>query len=372
MNPTPENLEAATPPTGQDWDPAAALTRLAGHDVAGFTARLHRAAEAYARSGTSHLSFEEMQDVVRGDPSALTRHADHLATCEFCAGLRETLNTPDAAKRAFAELVERYERPQAEPDEPVRPRPAPQPSRGGGSWRLLPHWGLAATAAVGGIALGTLGTLNLQQRVRKDPIIELPQIVREQPAAPQNKPDWTDVRDNCTEQSGHPQSCNLLADAARLQADGKPQSAQPLVVKALTQSGVNPGVVAHVDRTLDTPPAADPSARAQAASEAQVALAKVGKSDDAWLQVAKSEFAAGHPVAGYESLAAYVATANASAGKALQVGFVEPMKGVTQYRPGEWDRAGVASPAAASASADASAAVAAAAAASSGTKDAKN
>jgi hypothetical protein len=48
----------------RDWDPAAALARVAGDDVAGFTERLHRIAESYARSPEAHLSFDERLAVV--------------------------------------------------------------------------------------------------------------------------------------------------------------------------------------------------------------------------------------------------------------------------------------------------------------------
>src|SRR5450631_712495 len=84
----------------RDWDPSAALARVANGNVVGFTARLHAAAEAYARFPPDHLTFEEIQQVISGKSQPVAATNAHLEACEFCSGLCEALATPDAAKQA--------------------------------------------------------------------------------------------------------------------------------------------------------------------------------------------------------------------------------------------------------------------------------
>jgi hypothetical protein len=67
MSMSTRTAAATTPSEGRDWDPEAALRRLADGDVTELTARLYRAAEVYAQAPEGHLSFEEMQAVVAGD-----------------------------------------------------------------------------------------------------------------------------------------------------------------------------------------------------------------------------------------------------------------------------------------------------------------
>lgn len=75
MPPVTDRTFEPTAPPPQDWDPISALTQLAGGDGEGFTERLHRAAEIYARAPEGHLSFDEMESVIAGDSVQLQRHA---------------------------------------------------------------------------------------------------------------------------------------------------------------------------------------------------------------------------------------------------------------------------------------------------------
>ena len=335
------DLPEKTSPSGtpdRDWDPNAALARVARGDVAGFTARLHAAAEAYARFPPDHLTFEEIQQVIGGDSHALAAHSEHLEACEFCSGLRETLATPDAAKQAFADLVKNYERsPQAEiPAEREPIRSVNKPGR-----RSFPRahsrwqWVGVAAALVIGVGLGSYGTLNFERgkmlaglQLEDLPIRTSSFIVKPQA-------NWEMVRASCARQTGREQSCDLFADAAQLQIDGKTQTARPVVVDALKKSGASSNVVSHVDRTLATPADPDPQARERAVNEARIVLAKIdGSNPDQLLQAAKLQFEGGQPVAGYEFLKAYVSADNASAGEALQIAFVGPVTLVHHQRAG--------------------------------------
>ncbi len=340
MNPTTDRNSSATaaPAEGRDWDPAAALKRLAGDDIDGFTARLYRAAEAYARAPAGHLSFEEMQGVVAGDPELITKHAEHLEACGYCAGLRATHTPSEEEKHAYSELVKRYERPSPK-GTPERPAPRPvEPARL--RWGSpLPAWGaaLAAAAVVGGLGLSFFAGSAFQRAQTPEPTFIAYDHVY--PAPPPNvadmKPDWAGVRQNCTEQSGQKQGCDLLAAAAELQvANGtkKSQAAAPVVVAALQSSGVSPSVVGHVKSALDTHTATDVHVRDLAKKDIETTLAAAQNDPAVYLQLAKLRFQTGDSVHGFESLSQYVASDNAAAGKALQIGFVEPVRVADQHR----------------------------------------
>jgi hypothetical protein len=328
--------EAPGSPTaaGPDWDPAAALARVAGPDVQRFTERVHAAAAAYARSPDSHLTFEEVQAVANHDAAARSEHSAHLVACEFCRGLLDTLATPDTARQEFADFVRDNE--PASGSTSVSREPEAARSNGIFGWPLrrrgdqgsgLNLWGLALAAAlVVGIGLGSVGTVKYQNAMTSVPKETPPIQITASKLVVEPSPDWTSVRDTCAQQTGQSQPCALFADAARLQVEGKAQTARPVVVDALKKSGVSSTVVAHVDRTLETTPAADPAARERATSEARAVLTANEKpSPDTLLQAAKLQFEGGQPVLGYDSLRQYVAVDNPKAGRALELGFVQPV-----------------------------------------------
>jgi hypothetical protein len=312
----------------QDWDPEAALARVAHGDVAALAGRLHTAAEAYAGFPESHLTFEEIQQVTSGDTQALATHTEHLDACEFCSGLRETLATPEAAKQAFAELVKGYERSPEKRTLAERKsirsddKSTWQPRRGHLAWQ---GFGLAAVLVIG-IGLGSYYT-DYTVRAKMNEGLDLAELpISSSKFIVKPTAHWDTVRASCARQTGQQQSCDLFADAAQLQIDGKTQTARPVVVDALKKSGASSAVLSHVDRTLATPTDPDPSARERAVNEARVVLAKGnGSNPDQLLQLAKLQFEGGQPVAGYEYLKAYVAADNPNAGQALQIAFVEPV-----------------------------------------------
>ena len=138
---------------------------------------------------------------------------------------------------------------------------------------------------------------------------------------------------------------------------------------ALKKSGASSSVVSHVDRTLAIPSDPDPLARERAVSEARAVVAKIDASNpDQLLQVAKLQFQGGRPVVGYEYLNAYVSADNASAGKALQIAFVEPVTLFHHKNTGSIESP----PAASAAASNDQALAAAAAAATAAAKDAAN
>jgi hypothetical protein len=323
-------------PKARDFDPRAALARVTGGDSTAFTSHLHRVAEAYARAPADHLSFQEMQAIVRGDPEALTEHAGHLANCAFCADLRETIAMPDTNREVLRDLIERYERPESSAEEtpsehlPARPRGIPtwrvrQPAKSG-----IAEWGFALAATlVLGVGAGILGTRHYD-RAFADPTTaflgDSGFSTWKFAVAPGS--DWSHVRESCKAETHEAQSCDLLVDAAQLQARGKSQSAQPLLVSALRKSGVTQAVVTNVDGALETRPAKDANERAQAVNQARAVRAKTkteSPTPDDWLQIAKLNFTAGQPLEGFESLTSYVASDDAAAANALRVGFVEPV-----------------------------------------------
>jgi hypothetical protein len=151
-----------------------------------------------------------MQAVVTGDSRLLERHAQHLQACEYCAGLRETLATPEVAQRAFCGLIEGYERLQEESTLERAPRiRKPEPSRVSGfpTWRpLAAALGVGALAFFAGYFYQTLRTLK-PVAVAYDHSSP-PKIVVE---VPDVKTNWQGVRENCAQQSG--QKCHDRATA---------------------------------------------------------------------------------------------------------------------------------------------------------------
>lgn len=328
------NLNAGS--VERDWDPDAALRRLAGGDTESLKARLRQAAQAYAQAPREHLSFEAMQDVVAGDPRALDKYSQHLDVCEYCAGLREAMSPTPAGERAFGELVQNYERP---PHVPTQPKAVRRPFFGG-----LSEWAaMAAGVALLGFTF-MMGSYQGRHAVRGGAVPVLTQqapvhedVVRIQ--VPDIQTDWKNVSAGCTQQSGQKQGCDLLASAAQLQLaslHGASQPAVPIVVAALERSGVSAPVVTHVEGVLATPPppSADTHGRLQALEDSLTARPK----DPAlYLELARLRFANGEPVKGFESLSSYVSADNPAAGKALLLGFVEPLKTAQAHRPRTYD-----------------------------------
>ena len=369
-------------PPARDWDPEAAFARLADGDVEGLTARLHQAAEVYARSPAGHLSFEEMQRVVAADPVQLERHAGHLEICEYCAGLRETLTNPEADRRAFAEVVGVYERPAVDPGlETGRTEPVRRPRRTRWRWLepladllpTLPAWTRPVAAAAGIVVLvaaipgAYVGGL-AHQRHTDESVLLASRLEEPAPRLAaligEPKPDWDRIREDCTRQSGEKESCGYFAEAARLEIAHDPDKTDaiaPIVVAGLRSSGVSPAVIEHVQSALDTRPAEDAVARVRGYLALKAALASRNKDADAHLKVARLRFETGSPVQGYESLVYYVSADNAAAGKALTAGFVEPVQLAALIRSKGRDRALGSVPTSLSTDMDASAAAVAAA-----------
>jgi hypothetical protein len=200
-------------------------------------------------------------------------------------------------------------------------------------WGAFPTWAAAASVGVA-LALGFMSgfytrtpTSTSETEIAGDHSIwvEVPDV----------RTDWKNVTASCTLQSGQRQSCDLLASAAQLQlasVRNTSQQAAPVVVAALRSSGVSPSVVTHVEGALDTRPAPSTKTHEELkALEASLNTAQVNPT--LYLELAKLRFANGDTLKGYESLTSYVATDNAAAGKALRLGFVEPIKTVNARRP---------------------------------------
>jgi hypothetical protein len=81
LSPEPEHV----------WDPRVAYSRLADGDAEALTKRLRQAAERYAAAPAGHLSLAQLGRLTTCSDSAAAEHRAHLAICDYCTELKNTL-----------------------------------------------------------------------------------------------------------------------------------------------------------------------------------------------------------------------------------------------------------------------------------------